>query len=123
MSLSGYSAVIVQPRCSASARASRSCRSTPFSRPSTSSEIRAYTATFCVTAATVAVLYRQCDTLFPGGPGKTTSQQTFTSLVDDLESRVFGALPDDTWFYPGHGDDSTLGAERPKVSEWRARGW
>ena len=32
-------------------------------------------------------------------------------------------LPDDTWFYPGHGNDSTLGAERPHLGEWRARGW
>jgi hypothetical protein len=35
---------------------------------------------------------------------------------------VFGTLPDDTWLYPGHGDDSTLGTERPKIPEWRARG-
>ena len=43
--------------------------------------------------------------------------------MDDLESRVFGELPDDTWVYPGHGDDTTLGAERPSLAEWRARGW
>jgi glyoxylase-like metal-dependent hydrolase (beta-lactamase superfamily II) len=43
--------------------------------------------------------------------------------MDDLEERVFGALPDETWVYPGHGDDTTLGAERPKIPEWRARGW
>jgi glyoxylase-like metal-dependent hydrolase (beta-lactamase superfamily II) len=63
------------------------------------------------------------DSLFPGGPGKTTNPQDFTSLMDDLESKVFGRLPDETWFYPGHGDDSTLGAERPSLPEWRARGW
>ncbi len=45
------------------------------------------------------------------------------SLMDDLAARVFGPLPDSTWFYPGHGDDSTLGAERPAVPAWRARGW
>ena len=48
--------------------------------------------------------------LFPGGPGKTWSPEDFTSLMDDLEGRVFGRLPDDTWVYPGHGDDTTLGA-------------
>ena len=37
--------------------------------------------------------------------------------------KLFDALPDETWFYPGHGKDSTLGAERPSVAEWRARGW
>jgi hypothetical protein len=41
----------------------------------------------------------------------------------DLESRVFDQLPDDTWFYPGRRKDSTLGTERPHLSEWRARGW
>jgi glyoxylase-like metal-dependent hydrolase (beta-lactamase superfamily II) len=80
----------------------------------------------------VAILYRDPaghphlftgDSLFPGGPGRTTSPEDFTSLMDDLESRVFGELPDDVWFYPGHGDDSTLGNERPHLAEWRARGW
>jgi glyoxylase-like metal-dependent hydrolase (beta-lactamase superfamily II) len=42
--------------------------------------------------------------------------------MDDLEERVFGQLPDETWVYPGHGDDTTLGRERPNVPEWRARG-
>ena len=63
------------------------------------------------------------DSLFPGGPGRTTKPEDFTSLMDDLDSKVFGGLPDETWFYPGHGDDSTLGAERPHLAEWRARGW
>ncbi|MGH3752393.1 MAG: MBL fold metallo-hydrolase [Pseudonocardiaceae bacterium] len=63
------------------------------------------------------------DSLFPGGPGKTWSAADFTSLIDDLESRVFDQLPDETWFYPGHGKDSTLGAERPHLADWRARGW
>jgi glyoxylase-like metal-dependent hydrolase (beta-lactamase superfamily II) len=63
------------------------------------------------------------DSLFPGGPGKTTNPRDFTSLMDDLEEKIFGRLPDDTWFYPGHGRDSTLGAERPSIPEWRARGW
>jgi glyoxylase-like metal-dependent hydrolase (beta-lactamase superfamily II) len=63
------------------------------------------------------------DSLFPGGPGKTASPSDFTSLIDDLEAKVFGALPDATWFYPGHGNDSTLGAERPALPEWRERGW
>ena len=63
------------------------------------------------------------DSLFPGGPGRTTNPADFTSLMDDLEAKVFGRLPDDTWFYPGHGNDSTLGAERPHLGEWRARGW
>jgi glyoxylase-like metal-dependent hydrolase (beta-lactamase superfamily II) len=63
------------------------------------------------------------DSLFPGGPGKTWSPEDFTSLMDDLEAKVFGRLPDETWFYPGHGDDSTLGEQRPHLAEWRQRGW
>lgn len=62
------------------------------------------------------------DSLFPGGVGKTTDE-TFPQLFADVTERVFDVMADDTWFYPGHGDDSTLGAERPHLDEWRARGW
>ena len=84
------------------------------------------------TPGSIAVLYRDPegvphlfsgDSLFPGGVGKTASPEDFTSLMDDVESRLFDVLPDDTWFYPGHGNDSTLGAERPHLAKWRARGW
>jgi glyoxylase-like metal-dependent hydrolase (beta-lactamase superfamily II) len=64
------------------------------------------------------------DSLFPGGPGNTENDpQRFGQLMDDLEERVFGVLPDGTWVYPGHGKDTTVGTERPQVPEWRARGW
>ena len=64
------------------------------------------------------------DSLFPGGVGNTFGDEAaFRQLVDDVEARIFDRLPDDTWFYPGHGDDSTLGAERPHLPEWRERGW
>ncbi|MQA87295.1 MAG: MBL fold metallo-hydrolase [Streptosporangiales bacterium] len=64
------------------------------------------------------------DSLFPGGPGNTWGNaEMFNQLMDDLEERVFGRLPDATWIYPGHGKDTTLGDERPQIPEWRARGW
>jgi glyoxylase-like metal-dependent hydrolase (beta-lactamase superfamily II) len=64
------------------------------------------------------------DSLFPGGPGNTDHDpQRFGSLITDLEERIFTELPDGTWVYPGHGGDTTIGAERPHVAEWRARGW
>jgi glyoxylase-like metal-dependent hydrolase (beta-lactamase superfamily II) len=64
------------------------------------------------------------DSLFPGGVGNTQKDpERFASLIDDVEERLFGALPDGTWVYPGHGSDTTLGAERPHLPEWRARGW
>lgn len=63
------------------------------------------------------------DSLFPGGPGKTWSEEDFDSLMDDLEERVFGRLADATQVLPGHGDGTNLGAERPNLAEWRARRW
>ena len=63
------------------------------------------------------------DSLFPGGPGRTSTPEDFTSLVDDLEQRVFAVLGDDTAVHPGHGEPTTLGAERPHLPEWRERGW
>ena len=63
------------------------------------------------------------DCLFPGGPGRTTNPDDFKSLMDGVEGKIFDVLPDETWVYPGHGKDSTVGNERPHLQEWRARGW
>jgi glyoxylase-like metal-dependent hydrolase (beta-lactamase superfamily II) len=64
------------------------------------------------------------DSLFPGGVGNTEKdEKRFTSLINDVESKLFEPFPDSTWVYPGHGSDTTLGAERPSLPEWRARGW
>jgi glyoxylase-like metal-dependent hydrolase (beta-lactamase superfamily II) len=62
--------------------------------------------------------------VFPGGPGGTFGDAAaFTRIMDSLETRLFEPLGDDVWVYPGHGDDTTLGAERPHLGEWRDRGW
>ncbi|MBL1069081.1 MBL fold metallo-hydrolase [Streptomyces sp. 7-21] len=64
------------------------------------------------------------DCLFPGGVGNTRGDaRAFASLLHGVETKLFGELPDETWVYPGHGDDTTLGAERPHLEEWRERGW
>ncbi|MGW5738033.1 MULTISPECIES: MBL fold metallo-hydrolase [Streptomyces] len=64
------------------------------------------------------------DCLFPGGIGNTHQDpQAFATLLNDVETKIFGTLPDETWVYPGHGSDTTLGAERPHLAEWRQRGW
>jgi glyoxylase-like metal-dependent hydrolase (beta-lactamase superfamily II) len=64
------------------------------------------------------------DSLFPGGVGNTDRDpRRFARLLADVEERVFAVLPDDTWVYPGHGKDTTLGAERPHLEAWRRRGW
>jgi glyoxylase-like metal-dependent hydrolase (beta-lactamase superfamily II) len=62
------------------------------------------------------------DGLFPGGVGKTTSE-TFPTLYGNVVAKVFDRLPDETWVYPGHGDDTVLGNERPSLAQWRERGW
>ena len=64
------------------------------------------------------------DSLFPGGVGNTHGdKKKFESLLHDVETKLFDRLPDETWVYPGHGNDTTLGVERPHLSEWRQRGW
>ncbi|GAA5073519.1 MBL fold metallo-hydrolase [Nocardia iowensis] len=63
------------------------------------------------------------DSLFPGGLGRTTSPEDFDSLYGDVTTKLFARYPDDTVIYPGHGDDTTLGTERPHLAEWRERGW
>ena len=84
------------------------------------------------TPGSIALLYRDPDgpphlftgdCLFPGGVGKTNSPDAFDALYTGVVSRLFDVLPDETWVYPGHGWDTTIGAERPALDEWRARGW
>lgn len=63
------------------------------------------------------------DTLFPGGPGATKFPgSSFAAIIESIETRLF-TFPDDTIVLPGHGDDTTIGAERPHLDEWIARGW
>jgi glyoxylase-like metal-dependent hydrolase (beta-lactamase superfamily II) len=63
------------------------------------------------------------DTLFPGGPGKTTTEQEFATIIRSIEDRLFSALEPETIVMPGHGPDTTIGAERPSLDEWVERGW
>jgi len=63
------------------------------------------------------------DTLFPGGPGKSSGPGgDFATIIRSVEERLF-TLPDDTIVMPGHGADTTIGTERPHLREWVARGW
>jgi glyoxylase-like metal-dependent hydrolase (beta-lactamase superfamily II) len=64
------------------------------------------------------------DSLFPGGIGNVENDPLrFASLLGDVQTRIFDVYDDDTWIYPGHGADTTLGAERPHLQQWRERGW
>ena len=63
------------------------------------------------------------DTLFPGGPGATGRPgSSFELIIASIRNRLF-TLPDDTRGHPGHGLDTTIGTERPQLTEWIARGW
>ncbi len=64
------------------------------------------------------------DTLFPGGPGNTATELgDFPTIIDSIERRLFAPLAAETIVMPGHGLDTTIGAERPHLDEWVARGW
>ena len=52
------------------------------------------------------------DTLFQGGPGATgRSYSDKDTLVASIRARLL-ELPDETVVHTGHGDDTTIGAER-----------
>ncbi|RBQ19042.1 MBL fold metallo-hydrolase [Spongiactinospora rosea] len=81
------------------------------------------------TPGSIALLYQDGhlftgDSLFPGGVGNTERDPArFAQLFGDVKERIFDRLPDSAWVYPGHGKDTTLGAERASLPEWEARGW
>lgn len=63
------------------------------------------------------------DTLFPGGPGNTkTAEGDFDTIIESVDRKLF-TLPPETLVLPGHGDDTTIGTERPHLQEWIDRGW
>ena len=64
------------------------------------------------------------DTLFPGGPGATQYEGgDFPTIIRSIEDRIFSKFDGSTVALPGHGLDTTLGAESPHLDEWIARGW
>lgn len=64
------------------------------------------------------------DTLFPGGPGSTRSPGgDFPTIISSIENRLFRRFPAGTVVMPGHGRDTTIGAEAPHLHEWVERGW
>jgi glyoxylase-like metal-dependent hydrolase (beta-lactamase superfamily II) len=63
------------------------------------------------------------DTLFPGGPGGTKFEGgDFPTIIESIDRRLF-TLPVDTVVMPGHGNDTTIGTERPSLQTWVDRGW
>ncbi len=65
----------------------------------------------CLYAPSMGALFSG-DTLFQGGPGATgRSYSDKATLEASIRERLF-ELPDDTVVHTGHGDDTTIGAER-----------
>ena len=63
------------------------------------------------------------DTLFPGGPGATQFEGgDFEKIINSIDRRLF-TLDKRTAVLPGHGDNTTIGDERPHLDEWIDRGW
>lgn len=64
------------------------------------------------------------DTLFPGGPGATKFPGgSFKKIMTSIENRFYRVMSDDVLVLPGHGDDTTIGTEKPHFDEWVSRGW
>jgi len=60
------------------------------------------------------------DTLFNGGPGATgRSFSDYGLILDSIERSLF-TLPDHTVVHTGHGDSTSIGAEKPSLAEWRS---
>ncbi|MCA9825437.1 MAG: MBL fold metallo-hydrolase, partial [Dehalococcoidia bacterium] len=51
------------------------------------------------------------DTLFPGGPGHSRSNDLLKQEIASITTHLY-ALPDDTIVYPGHGDTTTIAASK-----------
>jgi len=60
------------------------------------------------------------DTLFPGGPGHTSSPGELEVLLQSLAAKLF-VLPDETVVYPGHGEGTTIGRERAAFERFIGR--
>ena len=65
----------------------------------------------CLYAADLGCVFTG-DTLFNGGPGATgRSHSDRGTLEKSIRAKLY-ELPDDTVVHTGHGDDTTIGAEK-----------
>jgi len=60
------------------------------------------------------------DTIFPGGPGKTTLPADFKQILKSITEKIL-VLPDDTEIYPGHGDSTILKKEKDEFAIYSSR--
>ena len=60
------------------------------------------------------------DTLFPGGPGKSSSHEALKQIISSLETHIF-TLPDSTVVLPGHGEFTTIGASKKEYEVFASK--
>lgn len=75
----------------------------------------------CFHAPALGVVFTG-DTLFQGGPGATgRSFSDFATIVESIREQLL-TLPPETVVLTGHGDATTIAAEKDDVQEWLRRG-
>ena len=59
-------------------------------------------------------------TLFPGGPGRTRTNENLQEELASITTVLYG-LPDETAIYPGHGAMTTIGASKAEYAVFAAK--
>jgi hydroxyacylglutathione hydrolase len=60
------------------------------------------------------------DTLFPGGPGRTRTNENLQEEIASITTQLY-ALPDETDIYPGHGSMTTIGSSKKEYAVFAAK--
>jgi glyoxylase-like metal-dependent hydrolase (beta-lactamase superfamily II) len=60
------------------------------------------------------------DTLFLGGPGRTSKPEDLKQELESIRSKLF-VLPDATVVHPGHGEDTTIGDAKREYAVFASR--
>ncbi|MXZ89122.1 MAG: MBL fold metallo-hydrolase [Dehalococcoidia bacterium] len=60
------------------------------------------------------------DTLFPGGPGHSRSNELLQQEIASITTRLY-ALADETTVWPGHGGNTTIGASKAEYEVFASR--
>jgi len=60
------------------------------------------------------------DTLFPGGPGKSTSHERLMQMIDSIKTHIF-SLEESTMILPGHGEFITVGNSKKEYDRFSSK--
>lgn len=60
------------------------------------------------------------DTLFPGGPGRSQSNQLLQQEIASINTHLY-SLPDETTIYPGHGVTTTIGMSKAEYAVFASK--